>query len=90
MHGLYADGSSWADVLGPLQDAGLRVTSVQNPLTTLAESVAATHRTLAMQQLTSEKTSVAAWRSTPRGRAFPPTGPATPVIPRERSERTPP
>jgi pimeloyl-ACP methyl ester carboxylesterase len=50
VHGLYADGSSWANVIGPLQDAGLRVTSVQNPLTTLAESVAATRRALAMQQ----------------------------------------
>jgi pimeloyl-ACP methyl ester carboxylesterase len=50
VHGLYADGSSWANVIGPLQDAGLHVTSVQNPLTTLAESVAATGRALAMQQ----------------------------------------
>jgi pimeloyl-ACP methyl ester carboxylesterase len=50
VHGLYADGSSWANVIGPLQDAGLHVTSVQNPLTTLAESVAATRRALAMQQ----------------------------------------
>jgi pimeloyl-ACP methyl ester carboxylesterase len=50
VHGLYADGSSWANVIGPLQDAGLHVTSVQNPLTTLAESVAATRRALAIQQ----------------------------------------
>ena len=50
VHGLYADGSSWANVIGPLLDAGLHVTSVQNPLTTLAESVAATRRALAMQQ----------------------------------------
>jgi pimeloyl-ACP methyl ester carboxylesterase len=50
VHGLYADGSSWANVIGPLQDAGLHVTSVQNPLTTLAESIAATRRALAMQQ----------------------------------------
>jgi pimeloyl-ACP methyl ester carboxylesterase len=50
VHGLYADGSSWANVIGPLQDAGLHVTSVQNPLTTLAESTAATRRALAMQQ----------------------------------------
>ena len=49
VHGLYADGSSWANVIGLLQDAGLNVTSVQNPLTTLAESVAATRRALAMQ-----------------------------------------
>jgi pimeloyl-ACP methyl ester carboxylesterase len=50
VHGLYADGSSWANVIGPLEDAGLHVTSVQNPLTSLAESVAATRRALAMQQ----------------------------------------
>ncbi len=50
VHGLYADGSSWANVIGLLQDAGLKVTSVQNPLTSLAESVAATRRALAMQQ----------------------------------------
>jgi len=50
VHGLYADGSSWANVIDLLQDAGLHVTSVQNPLTTLAESVAATRRALAMQQ----------------------------------------
>src|ERR1700741_3856246 len=50
VHGLYADGSSWSNVIGLLQDAGLNVTSVQNPLTTLAESVAATRRAIAMQQ----------------------------------------
>ncbi|MDB4890405.1 MAG: hypothetical protein JWL61_2260 [Gemmatimonadetes bacterium] len=50
VHGLYADASSWMNVIGPLEDAGLRVTAVQNPLTTLAESVAATRRVLAMQQ----------------------------------------
>jgi pimeloyl-ACP methyl ester carboxylesterase len=50
VHGLYADGSSWANVIGLLQDAGLKVTSVQNPLTSLAEAVAATRRALAMQQ----------------------------------------
>src|SRR5258705_9927608 len=51
VHGLYADGSSWANVIGLLQDAGLNVTSVQNPLTTLAESVAATRRALATQKV---------------------------------------
>jgi len=48
VHGLYADGSSWANVIGRLEDVGLLVTSVQNPLTSLAESVAATRRALAM------------------------------------------
>src|SRR5258705_3757111 len=50
VHGLYADGSSWTNVIGPLLAAGLHVTSVQNPLTTLAESVAATLRALAAEQ----------------------------------------
>lgn len=50
VHGLFADGSSWAKVIGRLEDVGLRVTSVQNPLTSLADSVAATRRALAMQQ----------------------------------------
>ena len=50
VHGLYADGSSWANVIGRLLDVGLDVTSVQNPLTSLADSVAATRRALATQQ----------------------------------------
>lgn len=49
VHGLFADGSCWIDVIGQLQAAGLNVTSVQNPLTTLAESVATTDRVLARQ-----------------------------------------
>jgi pimeloyl-ACP methyl ester carboxylesterase len=49
VHGLYADGSSWSEVIGPLQAAGLRVTAVQNPLTTFADDVAAVRRALAMQ-----------------------------------------
>ena len=35
VHGLFADGSSWSEVIPQLQAAGLNVTSVQNPLTTL-------------------------------------------------------
>jgi alpha-beta hydrolase superfamily lysophospholipase len=35
VHGLFADGSSWSEVIPRLQAAGLNVTSVQNPLTTL-------------------------------------------------------
>jgi pimeloyl-ACP methyl ester carboxylesterase len=50
VHGLYADGSSWANVIGLLLDSGLHVTSVQNPLTSLADNVAATRRALAAQQ----------------------------------------
>src|SRR6202023_1589705 len=50
VHGLFADGSSWSEVIARLQPKGLRVTSVQNPLTTLAEAVAAAQRVLAVQQ----------------------------------------
>jgi pimeloyl-ACP methyl ester carboxylesterase len=50
VHGLYADGSSWSDVIVPLQAAGMRVTAVQNPLTSFADDVAATRRALAMQE----------------------------------------
>jgi len=49
LHGLFADGSCWSEVIARLQAAGLNVTSVQNPLTTLAESVASTERVLARQ-----------------------------------------
>jgi pimeloyl-ACP methyl ester carboxylesterase len=49
VHGLYADGSSWIDVTRYLQRAGLNVTAVQNPLTSLADDVAATRRALASQ-----------------------------------------
>jgi pimeloyl-ACP methyl ester carboxylesterase len=49
VHGAWADGSSWSAVIPLLQAAGLRVTAVQNPLTSLADSVAATRRALAMQ-----------------------------------------
>ncbi|MBB4004618.1 alpha/beta fold hydrolase [Aurantimonas endophytica] len=50
VHGLFVDGSSWADVIGPLQSRGLNVTSVQNPLTTLPEAVDACRRVLARQE----------------------------------------
>ena len=49
VHGLYADGSSWIEVIPYLQRAGLQVTAVQNPLTSLADDVAATRRVLALQ-----------------------------------------
>jgi pimeloyl-ACP methyl ester carboxylesterase len=50
VHGLFADGSCWSDVIARLQPKGLKVTSVQNPLTTLPEAVAAARRVLAVQQ----------------------------------------
>ena len=49
LHGLFADGSCWSEVIPRLQAAGLNVTSVQNPLTTLPEAVAAAVRVLARQ-----------------------------------------
>jgi pimeloyl-ACP methyl ester carboxylesterase len=49
VHGAWADGSSWGEVIARLQAAGLHVTAVQNPLTTLEDSVAETRRILALQ-----------------------------------------
>jgi pimeloyl-ACP methyl ester carboxylesterase len=49
VHGAYADGSSWSEVIPLLQRAGLHVTSVQNPLTSLGDDVEATRRILALQ-----------------------------------------
>jgi pimeloyl-ACP methyl ester carboxylesterase len=49
VHGLFADGSCWSEVIARLQAAGLNATSVQNPLTTLPESVASAERVLARQ-----------------------------------------
>src|SRR3984893_9274145 len=49
VHGAYADGSCWSEVIGRLQLAGLKASAVQNPLTSLADDVAATRRILALQ-----------------------------------------
>jgi pimeloyl-ACP methyl ester carboxylesterase len=49
VHGLFADGSCWTEVIPRLQAAGLNVTSVQNPLTTLEDAVASAQRVLARQ-----------------------------------------
>jgi len=49
VHGAWADGSCWTDVIVRLQAAGYNVTAVQNPLTSLADDVAATRRALALQ-----------------------------------------
>jgi pimeloyl-ACP methyl ester carboxylesterase len=49
VHGAWADGSSWSKVISRLQAAGLHVTAVQNPLTSLEDSVAATRGALAQQ-----------------------------------------
>jgi pimeloyl-ACP methyl ester carboxylesterase len=49
VHGLYADGSCWLRVIPMLQQAGLNVAAVQNPLRSLAEDCEFTRRTLALQ-----------------------------------------
>jgi pimeloyl-ACP methyl ester carboxylesterase len=49
VHGLFADGSCWSEVIARLQAAGLNAISVQNPLTTLPDAVAAAERVLARQ-----------------------------------------
>jgi pimeloyl-ACP methyl ester carboxylesterase len=49
VHGAYADGSGWNEVIARLQAAGKHVTAVQNPLTSLADDAEATRRALAQQ-----------------------------------------
>lgn len=49
VHGLFADGSCWAEVIGRLQSRGMNVTSVQNPLTTLPDAVAEATKVLDRQ-----------------------------------------
>jgi len=45
-HGAWADGSSWAKVIGPLAAEGVRVLAAPLPLTSFAEDTAAVERTL--------------------------------------------
>src|SRR2546426_1282357 len=49
VHGAWADGSSWAKVIPILEKAGLHVVAVQNPLTSLADDVAAVQRAIALE-----------------------------------------
>jgi len=49
VHGAFADGSSYAKVIPLLEARGFRVTAVQNPLSSLAEDVAAARRAIALQ-----------------------------------------
>jgi pimeloyl-ACP methyl ester carboxylesterase len=49
VHGAFADGSGWRGVYDDLTARGYRVTIVQNPLTSLADDVAATVRALERQ-----------------------------------------
>ncbi|MGA3134352.1 MAG: alpha/beta hydrolase [Terracidiphilus sp.] len=44
VHGAWADGSSWSKVIPILEAKGFHVVCVQNPLTSLADDVAATNR----------------------------------------------
>jgi pimeloyl-ACP methyl ester carboxylesterase len=49
VHGAWADGSSWSKVIPKLQAKGFNVVAVQNPVTSLADDVAATKRIIALQ-----------------------------------------
>ncbi|MGP3536758.1 alpha/beta fold hydrolase [Microbacterium sp. RD1] len=49
VHGAFADGSGWRGVYENLTARGFRVSIVQNPLTSLADDVAATTRVLDLQ-----------------------------------------
>ena len=49
VHGAFADGSGWRGVYDNLTARGYKVTIVQNPLTSLADDVAATRRVLDLQ-----------------------------------------
>jgi hypothetical protein len=50
VHGAFADGSGWRDVADILVKDGYTVSVVQEPLTSLADDVAATKRVLDLQQ----------------------------------------
>ena len=49
VHGAYADGSCWSEVIPRLQAAGLNVSAVQNPLRSLGEDCAFAQRSLDLQ-----------------------------------------
>ena len=49
VHGAFADGSSYAKVIPLLSAQGYHVVAVQNPLSSLADDVAATKRAIALQ-----------------------------------------
>jgi pimeloyl-ACP methyl ester carboxylesterase len=46
VHGAWADGSSWNDIIGPLLSKGLNVLAAPIPLTSLSDDVAALDRAL--------------------------------------------
>jgi EAL domain-containing protein (putative c-di-GMP-specific phosphodiesterase class I) len=49
VHGAFADGSCWAKVIPLLTARGLKAIAVQNPLSSLADDVAAAHRVIDQQ-----------------------------------------
>lgn len=50
VHGAFADGSGWGNVIPLLENAGYDVIAVQNSLTSYAEDVATTRRVIDAQQ----------------------------------------
>jgi pimeloyl-ACP methyl ester carboxylesterase len=46
VHGAWADGSCWRNIIPPLREEGLRVTCAPIPLTSLTEDIAALERVL--------------------------------------------
>ena len=50
VHGAFADGTCWQRVIPLLQKAGLKVIAVQNPLDSLENDVAFTHRALELAE----------------------------------------
>ncbi len=50
VHGAWADGSCWSKIIPLLEAKGLHVVAVQNPLTSLADDVAAVKRAIALQE----------------------------------------
>jgi pimeloyl-ACP methyl ester carboxylesterase len=50
VHGAWADGSSWQEVIRQLQDLGLKVIAAPIPLTSLSDDAAALKRTIARTQ----------------------------------------
>jgi pimeloyl-ACP methyl ester carboxylesterase len=49
VHGAFADGTSWSKIIPRLEAKGYHVVAVQNPLTSLADDVAATKRLIDLQ-----------------------------------------
>jgi pimeloyl-ACP methyl ester carboxylesterase len=49
VHGAWADGSSWSEVIERLQKDGFKVTAVQTPMDSLQDDIARVRRVLSMQ-----------------------------------------